>query len=611
MNNNPQNSPNSSGKSAKGKKIPIIIVSILIIAIIVLIAYNLIPGSKNKSAVQSNVFSVRIGLLREPRALCPVKRNGNIERQVNQYTFIQAADYNPFTLQNTPVFIENIPKEISIDSGKYANTFRYDLTFRKEAKWDDGSEITGFDQLFFIKMILNPMVEIHPAVRNLYKKVKGIEIDKENPKKISIYTDKNYMLSRELVTNMEIFPEYFYDPGKIMRKINFETFLDEKKLSAVLDTLPGSKKFAEKINSAYFMREHISGQGPYYLADWEANSFIRLKRKDNYWGEKFTGIPYLQNNPKEIIFKIIADKTTSLTELKNGNIDVLQSVPGNDFKKMKNDSVYSNKFDFHNPLSMQFYYVIINNRNPVLKDKNIRKALAYLTDVDFLIKTFGTGGEKRLTSPVHPSKPYYYKKLKPVKFDIVKAKELLNKSGWKDTDNNGILDKIVNGKRTELNLTFVAKGNGLGKNIGLLMQENAKKAGISIEVISKSSKEFRNILKKREFDLVPSVISEDLADVDPYWDWHSDNIGPGGSNISGFSDDKCDSIIREIRNTRDIELRRNFYKILQILIYEKQPVIFLYVPTNNIIINKKFKAKTSIKRPGYFANTFELTKEKK
>jgi len=565
-------------------------------------------NKKNKN-IDTSDFSVKIGLTREPRALCPIKRNSITERQVNQYIFIQAADYDPYTLEKIPVFIKRIPDEISIDTGKYANTFRYDLVFRKEAKWDTGSDITGYDQLFFIKMILNPMVEVHPAVRNLYKKVKGIEVDKSNPKKISIYTDKNYMLSRELATNMEIFPEYFYDPEKIMRKINFRDFLDEKRLKSILDTLAGAKEFAKKINSSYFMRDHISGQGPYYLAGWEANNFVKLKRKENYWGDQFPDIPYLQNNPEEIIFKIIADKTTALTELKNGNIDMLQGISGNEYLKLKKDPVFKDKFSFHNPLSMQFYYLVLNNRKPILKDKNVRRALAHLVDVDLLIKTFGTGMEKRLTSPVHPSKPYYNNNLKPIDFNVDKAKKLLGKAGWKDTDNNGILDKVIEGKKTELHFRYIAKGNGLGKNIGLFLQDNAKKAGVIIEVISKSNKEFRTVLKNRDFDIVPSVVQEDLADIDPYWDWHSDNVIPGGSNISGYSNNKCDVVIEQIRNIRDIKERQKYYEAFQLIIYDEQPVIFLYVPTNNIIINKKFKAKTSVKRPGYFANTFELEKD--
>lgn len=573
---------------------------------IVIIAF-LLSSCNNDVNIKESAkdFTVKIGLQREPRALCPIKRNGNIERQVNQYIFLQAADFDPFTLKNTPVLLENIPEEISIDTGKFKNTFRYNLTFKNNAKWDDGSQITGYDQLFMIKMILNPMIEIHPAIRNLYKKVKGIEINKSNPREISIYTDKNYMLSKELVSNMEIFPEYFYDSLKVMRKIDFDKFLNPTQLQSILDTLKGAKEFAEKMNSTYFMRDHLSGQGPYFVDKWETNQYLKLKRKQNYWAEN-SKIPYLENNPSEIIFKIIPDKITSLTELKNGNLDILTGVLGSEFNKMKKDEKYQSKFDFLNPLSMQYYSIILNNRNPILKEKEVRIALAYLTDVDFLIKTFGTGGEKRLTTPVHPTKPYYNDKLKPIEFNLEKAKNLLDNAGWKDSDNNGIRDKIIAGQKTDLKLKFISKGKGLGKNIGLLLQENAKKAGILIEIESKSNKSFRKALKSRDFDLIPSVINEDLADVDPYWDWHSNNVLPGGSNVSGFSDDKLDSIIEEIRNTRDEKKRQDFYKVFQIMIYEYQPVIFLYVPTNNIIVNKKFKLKPSVKRPGYFANTIEL-----
>ena len=574
--------------------------------LILLLSVFSCKNKKNENIPSSVDFTVKIGISGEPRALCPVKRNSIIERQINQYIFLQAADYNPFTLNNIPVFIENIPNEIVVDTGKYKGSFRYDLTFRKEAKWDNGTPVTAFDQLFILKLILNPQVEVHPVVRNLYKKLKGIEINPNNPRKVSIYTEKNYMLSKEMVTNMEIFPEYFYDPQKTMRKIPFEDFLNEKKINSILDTLTGAKELAEKMNSVYYMRQHISGQGPYYLSKWETGNFVVLKRKKNYWGQSFNDIPYLQSNPKEIIFKVIADKTTALTELKNGNIDVLQGVSSNEFLKMKNDSVYKTKFDFQAPLTMRSFYIVLNNRNPILKDKNIRKALAHLTDVDFLIKTFGTGKEKRLTSSVHPSKSYFNKSLKPIRFSIEKAKQLLTAAGWTDTDNNGIRDKILNGKKTELTLRFVAKGKGLGKSIGLLLRENAAKAGVDIQLISKGSKEFRKVVKSRNFDLIPTVLPQDLADIDPYWDWHSDNTVPGGSNISGFSNDKCDSIIEKIRSSRDEKKRSDYYQVFQTIIYEEQPVIFLFVPTNNIIVSNKFKIKTSIKRPGYFANTFEL-----
>lgn len=576
---------------------------------LLLFILTFVSCKNDKTNVNTEKFTVRIGVNKEPTALFPLKRNGKAERPININIFSQTCDFDPITLENTPVLLNNIPNEIAVDTGIYKKSFRYDLEFKKDATWDNGSSITALDYIFTVKMMLNPMVEIHPAIRSLYSKIKGIEIDSNNNKSFSVFTDNNYMLSQEMVTNLDIYPEYFYDSLLILRNIDIKTLKNKEIAIKTLEFIDSTNSFAKKINSVHFMRNNISGAGPYKLNEWESGQYISLKKKKNWWGDKYDNISYLKNNPDEIIFKIIPDKTTSLTELKNGNIDMISGVDGRDFLKMKNDEKYKNKFNFYNPLSMQYYIIALNNRNTILKDKNIRKALAHLVDVDFLIKTFGTGKDKRLFSPIHPSKKYYYDSLKPIDIDIEKAKEMILNAGWIDSNKDGILDKIIDGKKTDLKLSISITGKSLGKSIALMMKENASKVGMSIEIINKSSKNLRNSLKRADFDIAPGVSSKDMVDYDPYAKWHSDNAAPGKSNRYGYSNEKCDEIIENIRNTRDLNKRQKYYMEFQKYIYEEQPIIFLYVPTNNIIINNKFKIQPSVKRPGYFANTIELNRE--
>ena len=554
-------------------------------------------------------FSVSIGLNREPQALLPIKRNADIERQVNQYIFSQAADYDPVTLLNTALLFEKLPDEIIIDTGRYKNTYRYDLSFRKEALWENGSPLTAHDYLFTVKIILNQGVEVHPALRILYSKIRNIEIDKVNPRKFSVFTDKDYMLTDEMVTNMEIFPEYFYDSLLVMRKLDIANLTDPDFPVSVLDSINNTSGFVSKMNSAFYMREHVAGAGPYSLESWTTNNYIVLVRKKNWWGDKLKNLSYLANNPEKIVFKIIPDKMTSFTELKSGNIDVLSGELGNDFIKMKNDDLYKDKFHFLSPLSTQYYSVLINNRNEIFKDKLVRKAIARLIDIDLLLKTFGSGGEKKAVSPIHPAKNYYDKSLKDIDFSLEEARTLLKKAGWNDTNGNGIPDKIINGKKTELKFSITITGKPFGKSLALQLKENAKKIGIEVEIISRSGKTFKQDLDALKYDLAPIVGSQDLADIDPYPEWHSSNSYIGGSNVSGFSNERCDKVIEEIRTTHDKAKRKSLYLEFQKIIYDEQPVIFLFIPTNNIIVNKKFDVKASVKRPGYFANTFTLSKE--
>lgn len=570
---------------------------------IVLIVFILTAFISCKSNVKVNNNSVvKIGISREPSALLPFKRQGSVEKQINPYIYIQLADFDPVSLKNIPILLEKMPNETKIDTGIYKGTYRYDLIFRKIAKWDNGTSITGMDYLYSAKILLNPMIDMHPAIPSLYKNIVDIVLDEDNPQKLSVYAKSDYLLTKELVTNFEIYPEYFYDSIRVMRQIDLKTLLNSDDVSEKVAQIKGAKELAKKYNSSYFMRENISNSGPYRINKWLSNQYVELVKKENYWGNSLNDITYLQNKPDKIIFKILPDKSTALSELKNNNIDILNNVSANDFLSMQNDSTYSERFNFYNPLTLKYNVVIINNRKPLLKDRNIRLALAHLIDIDFLIKMHGVGKEKRLVSPIHPSKPYYMP-FKALEYDIDKAKKLLSLSGWSDSNRDGIIDKNIQGKNTRLHLSITISGNKFSKTLALTLKENAKKAGIEIEIKNRGKKNYRKDKKRFDFDLIVSGVSKALVDYDPYFKWHSDNIGAGGSNLSGFNNEKCDRLIEEIRTEKAQPKKYKYYELFQQLIYYYQPVIFLYVPTNKIISAKNVNILTSVKRPGYFVNT--------
>lgn len=556
----------------------------------------------SKNEIYDN-FTFKIGITRKPSALLPFKRRGRAELQINPYIFLQLADYDPKSHELIPTLLDSLPLETKVDTGKYKGLLKYSIVLNKKAKWDNGNPITANDYIFSVKILLNPMIDIHPAIRSQFKNIKDIVLDQTNPQKVDVYTINGYILSKELVTNMEVYPEYFYDPLKIMRKFSYEEFLNSSRILKILQETKGAKEFASKFNSSYFMRDNISNIGPYKLDEWVANQYISLKKKENWWGDLNKKNTYLQNNPNRILFKIIPDKTTAITELKNGNIDLLSDISGTDFKKLKEDTIYKKSLSFYSPLALKYTSLVLNNRNPILKDRKVRKALAHLIDIDFIINTFGTGKEKRINSPIHPNKSYYNSNLHIIEYNLEKAKSTLFEAGWKDTNNNGVIDKLIEGKRTELKLNFIIIGRQVEKNVALLLKENAKKAGIDIEIINKNKKAYRKISKSFSFDIIFKQIGKDLVDYDPFPRWHSENISSGKSNLSGFHTLKCDSLIKQILKEKDISKKEILYLKFQEIIHEEQPVIFLYVPTNNIIMNKKYKITTSIKRPGYFANS--------
>ncbi|MDA9358767.1 hypothetical protein N9R23_05085, partial [Saprospiraceae bacterium] len=113
-------------------------------------------------------------------------------------------------------------------------------------------------------------------------------------------------------------------------------------------------------------------------------------------------------------------------------------------------------------------------------------------------------------------------------------------------------------------------------------------------------------LKKKDFDMAPMMIRQDLVLDDPYTRWHSDHTKLGGRNIYGFENDEIDKITKEIQISEDPVTRNKLYTRVQEILYEEQPVIFLYAPSERMVGSDKWNMTSTVRRPGYMANTFTL-----
>ena len=548
-------------------------------------------------------LNVRIPI--EPESLNPLFAKSSYATQITSLILLPIAEYDPVSLKLSPLLITEIPSAENITEGKHAGGQRYQLHFRPEATWSDGKPVTAEDYLFTLKAIFNPYVSAS-TTRGFLSFITEVETDPNDPKHASAYIDSSYILALEIVTNFNLYPAHIYDPQNFMSKITLGELMDpNKKWSAEQDTL--LKQFATSFESPHFGREVVSGAGPYEFDNWATGGFIRLKRKNNYWGDKITNAPLLlQAYPTEITYRIITDAATAEAALKSEEIDVMGDVSAATFVKMKNDPEWSSKFQFASPALLQMNYLLLNNRKPVLADKRIRQALAYTLDYDGIMNNLLQGLGERSVGPIHPSKPYYDKELKPVKQDINKAIALIKEAGWKDTNGNGIPDKMIDGKLQELSIGIKITAQEEGKAIANILKENAKKAGIEINIEVLDNSQFNEDRRQGNFDVEPMRFRSQPAIDDPYQNWHTESDKPGGGNVSGFHNTAADSIINEIRTDTSEKERDHDFQSLQELLYNEQPVIFLYVPLERIVVSKKFEFISSSRKPGYFENLFKL-----
>ena len=554
---------------------------------------------KGQDATES--FNINVRMPIEPEGLHPMFSKSSFASQIASLILLPIAEYDPVTLQLSPLLITSIPTAENVTEGKHRGGNVYKMQFRPEAKWDDGMPVTANDYLFTLKAVFNPYVN-SSSWRGFLDFISEVSIDPNDPKKTSVYIDSSYILSLEVITNFNLFPAHIYDPENIMSQFTLDDLRDKSKTrTSEQDTL--LKKFASSFESPHFSREVVVGAGPYQLDKWASGEFIRIKRKENYWGEKITDAPLLiRAYPAEITYRFITDPATAESALKAGEIDVMGDVSPSTFVKMKSDPQWNTKFQFATPAILQMNYLLLNTRDPILADKKIRQALAYCIDYDGILNNLYQGLANRTVGPIHPSKPYYNKELKPIQQDIGHSIELIKEAGWKDTNGNGIPDKVINGKKEELMLRIEITGQEEGRTVANILKENAKKAGIEINIEVVDASQFNQDRRQNTFQIEP-FRARSVANLDdPYQTWHSQSDKPGANNFSGFRNAKADSVINEIRTDASAKERDEDYYALQEIIYEEQPVIFLYVPLERIIVSNKFEFTPSSRKPGYFEN---------
>jgi peptide/nickel transport system substrate-binding protein len=547
---------------------------------------------------------VNVRLPSEPESLHPMLSNSSYGVQISGQIMLPAAEFDPLTLQLSPLLINEVPEGENVTEGKHTGGKSYKMEFRPEATWDDGSPVTAADYLFTLKTVLNPHVS--SGWKGALSFISEVVTDPSNPKALTVYIDSNYIWALESVTNFFIYPEYAYDPGRIMAQFRLDDLRSQQmQWTPQQDSL--LKKFAEEFQSTKYLRENISGAGAYALKSWQTGEFISLERKKNWWADKVSNPPLLlQAYPHTLNYHIITDAASAEAALKSGMVDVVSEFPSPSFVSLRDDPQWKDNFHFETPEILQIYIIDINHRDPVLADENIRKALAYSLDYDGIMKNLLAGLGQRAIGPIHPKRNYYHKDLQPIRQDINKAIELIKESGWEDTNQNGTPDKMINGKREELTVTLKVTNKEEGQMLASIMRENAKKAGIDVVIETVETNQFNQDVRQGNYDLVPLRLRAAPSIDEPFQSWHSKSDQPGGGNKRGYHSAAADKVIDEIRTAETTAERDSNYYELQEILYEEQPVIFLYVPLERIAVSKKFDIISSSRKPGYFENLFRL-----
>ncbi len=530
---------------------------------------------------------------------------------VSRQIFLQLSDLDPKTLEMKPTLVKAIPTVREVTEGPRKGQFAYDFEIIPEAVWDNGTPVTANDVAFTFKLVFLPgLPEVY---RGYLSTLSGIEIDPANPKKFSMYFSSFYMLSLETICSTPIYPAYNYDPANRLTNLPLSELLDTAK-TAALAADANLKAFVTEFSQPKFANDlnAISGSGPYRLEVMNEQGAILVK-KQNWWGDKAADQnPLLAAYPKKLVYKVVKDDLTLENMVKNGELDLIGGVitPAKFLEMKANDSLAA-KFDFFTVGVTQYNRWVLNHKNPILADVQVRRALRHVVDYDYFVNQVQRGLAVRITSPMPPDRPYYAKNIPLPDYNVAKARTILAQDGWADTDGNGILDKVINGKREQLSFKLMAataiKTNELFANS---LKESARQAGIEIVISSVDLAVMSANTRNGNYDSALLGVALFPGQIEYYQRFHSKSLSPAGDNRAGYISTKADSLIEAIRVQPDVAKRNALYLQVQQVFYDEVPEIVLFAPLQRIIISKKFvPGMESANRPGYYEHFARMKPE--
>jgi peptide/nickel transport system substrate-binding protein len=564
-------------------------------------AFSCKSGKPEETDVSQLVVS---RLAADPEKLSPFTSVDAITQQLLSNLFQKLTDFDPVTLERKAVLVKTVPQIVKVDTGKWKGGISLTYEMNDSARWDNGIPITAADYIFSLKIILNPYVNASVWRGYLDNLLCDVQLYPENPKKWTVFMRRPYINAESAIGEIFILPAYFYDKNNLLEKYSIAQLADTAVLRKMMgDTISNKslKVFATHYQSPTFFvsKEGLCGSGAYNLSEWLPNQRLSFQHKKNWWA-RLDSNKMLMACPKKLTYRTVKEDETALAMLKNGGFDVCARIPTHDFLALLKNEKLKKDYDFASFPLFAVASVGFNLKNPKLMDKKVRRAIALTFDTESIIKDLMEGFGDPVTSPISPEKAYYNTNLKPLKLDLEQAKKLLEEAGWKDSDKDGILDKVLNGEKTTLSLRYTyASVSSMSKNVGILLKENAQKVGISIELNGIEGNILKESLKKRDFDLILKPIGSqyDLDDMKQLWHTSSDKLN--GNNYFGFGNAQSDALIDQIRTELDPEKRRKLYWAFQSLLYDEQPAVFLFAIRERLAIHKRFHATVGKQSPGY------------
>jgi peptide/nickel transport system substrate-binding protein len=451
---------------------------------------------------------------------------------------------------------------------------------KKDITWSDGVPFTADDVVFTLRDLI-----YNDSVITGYRQLLTVA-----KKKMAIRKLDKYTVEFRLPTTFAVFERMAGFP--VFPKHKLEGFIRKN-----------------TFNSAWSIEtdvREIVGTGPFTIEKYEPGQSTVLKRNPNYWKKDSAGntLPYLDR----IVILTVKDKNAMILKFKNDETDFVELISGDDYPVLKPLEAEKN-FTIYRLGPRTGHEHIIFNQNPGadkktgkpyldpvklawFTNKRFRQALAHALDRESMVKIALNGLGVVIHSSMGPSAGYFHNdKVKRYDYDPEKARAILHEEGFRDSDNDGVLED-PRGNPVEFTI-YTNYGNTRREQYAEIIRKDFEKIGIKAHY---SLIEFNTLVDKlnASYDWDAIVLGltggDDPSNGGNIWysyaahhEWSPNQKSPA-TPWEKRVDEIFDLAIKEMDRVK----RKAFYDEWQDSVVENLPFIPLANPEKIYAVRNKF-----------------------
>ncbi len=307
--------------------------------------------------------------------------------------------------------------------------------------------------------------------------------------------------------------------------------------------------------------ENLVSNGAFKMKTWLFNYKIELDRNPHYWDRDTVKL-------NGVVFLPISNLYTEARMFYNDQLHITYSLAP--------ELIEYSQEKFPENARQETYlgtnFLRFNNNQDELKDPNLRKAFAYATDSESLIKYVLKGGQQVATGIVPPMGKYTA--TDGLKFDPVLAKEYLSKT------------KFANNP-ADLKITLLTTDKEGAKTLAEALQSMwLEHLGIDVKIEQREWASYLTRMSKLDYGIATGGWVGDYPDPTTFLDiWKKGD----GNNRTGWSSKAYEDKLGEAALIKDPLERIKVLQQAEAIYMEEMPIIPLYWYTSNYLLHKSVK----------------------